>query len=393
MMRVLCVLLPHFPLACELLKSPGLKDRPVVIVYTRGSQKLVLDHSGGMAGLQRDMPLQQALSLAGDAELVHADMPYYQYSFGTILDLLEEKSPVVEGAEMGLAYVGLDGMQLLYPEDGILIGALREVIPRTFAARIGISVNKFLAYLAALYSPVGGHRVLEDGLEDFLNEVPCDVLPVSLKTRNRLRNFGLRTLGRVAVLPPGPLQSQFGPAGKRIWELARGYDITPLYPRMMQQTIEENTTLPAVAVSLEAILAAAESLLARIFDSSALKGKGILSFVLWTRGWDAEHWERSVRFKEPILSVRAALTRTRHVLESFPQPGPVEQVGIRITGLGCGVDRQKSLFPEVRARDHLLDDIRQLEFQMGGPCVFKIKEIEPWSRIPERRYALTPLDR
>lgn len=392
-MRVLCILLPHFPLACELHKSPALKERPVLIVYACGSQKLVLDHSPEIAGLQRDMPLQQALSLARHAELVHADMPHYQHSFDAVLDSLEGKSPEVEGAALGLAYIGLDGLQQLYGDDHALIGAIQAAVPQAFAPRMGIAANKFLSYLAALHSPAGGHRLLEEEIEDFLKEIPCDILPVPLKTRNRLCDFGLRTLGQVAALSPGPLQAQFGPAGKRIWELARGYDETPLYPRMMQQAVEECTTLPAVAVSLEAILAVVESLLARIFTSGMLKGRGIRSFTLWTQTWDAEHWERSVRFKEPALNTGAAMGRTKHVLESFPQPGPVEQVGIRITGLGYGVGRQKSLFPEVRAEDHLLDDIRQLEFQMGGPCVFKIKEIEPWSRIPERRYALTPLDR
>ena len=64
---------------------------------------------------------------------------------------------------------------------------------------------------------------------------------------------------------------------------------------------------------------------------------------------------------------------------------------MKITGLGYRRGRQKSLFSEVRARDHLLEDIKQLEFRLGSPQVFKIKEVEPWSRIPERRYALTPL--
>jgi DNA polymerase-4/protein ImuB len=64
---------------------------------------------------------------------------------------------------------------------------------------------------------------------------------------------------------------------------------------------------------------------------------------------------------------------------------------MKITGL-CGQrGQQKSLFTEVRAQDHLLEDIRQLEFRLGGPQLYKIKEVEPWSRLPERRYALTPL--
>ena len=123
------------------------------------------------------------------------------------------------------------------------------------------------------------------------------------------------------------------------------------------------------------------------------KGMGIRSITLWTLSWRSEHWERSINFKEPAMDISSTLSRIKQVLENSPQPGPVEQLGMRITGLGRQSGKQKSLFAEIRARDHLLDDIKQLELRLGSPQVFKIKEVEPWSRIPERRYALTPLSR
>jgi DNA polymerase-4 len=36
--------------------------------------------------------------------------------------------------------------------------------------------------------------------------------------------------------------------------------------------------------------------------------------------------------------------------------------------------------------------LKQLEFRLGSPQVFKVKEVEPWSRITERSYALKPLN-
>jgi DNA polymerase-4 len=93
------------------------------------------------------------------------------------------------------------------------------------------------------------------------------------------------------------------------------------------------------------------------------------------------------------MDTKTAVARIKRVLEDYPQPGPVEQVGIRVDRLGYPRGRQKSLFSEIRAQDHLMDDIRQLEFRLGNPQVYKLKEVEPWSRIPERRYALTPTGR
>jgi DNA polymerase-4/protein ImuB len=397
-MKVLCVLLPHFPWRCEVRRNPAIEGRPALVLKpgdAAGSQKLVLDYSPGLEGLQPDMSLQEALARHGEAELLHADVPCYWSVFNGILDRLEQKSPLVEGAELGCIYIGVDGLQLIYPDDSAIIAGMRGAIPEDFAPRMGIAQNKFLAYLAARGSPPGGYQILSGSADSFLKDLPCDILPVSVKSREKLRDFGLATLGQVAALPPGPFQAQFGAEGRRIWELARGHDDTPLYPRFMEEAIEESATLPSVTVSLEAILLALESLLARFFAGNTLKGRGIRSLTVWTRSWNAEHWEKTINFKEPAMDTRSTASRIKRVLESFPQPGPVEQVGIRLgrNGLGYPRGRQKSLFLEIKAKEHLAEDIQQLELKLGNPQVYTVKEVEPWSRIPERRYALMPANR
>src|SRR4030042_3744146 len=262
-MKILCVLLPHFPWRCEVRRHPDTEGRAAIVTHTEGSQKLVLDHSPGMEGLVRDMPLQQALARHGEAELLHADIPYYRAVFNEVLDALEQKSPLVEGAEAGCIYIGVDGLQLIYPDDNALADAVREVTA-DFRPQIVIAANKFLATLAAQQCPPNNFKVLRCAMAASLKDLPCDVLPVSFKSKGKLRDFGIRTLGQVAAMLPGPLQSQFGPEGKRIWELAQGIDDTPLYPRFMEEAIEESVTLSSITVSMDAITTSAESILLRV---------------------------------------------------------------------------------------------------------------------------------
>ena len=389
-MKILCVLLPHFPINCEKLRHPDMMERPLIITAAAGSQKLVLDYSNELKSLQREMPLQQALSLQAEAELIHADIPYYCSVFNGILDALEKRSPLVEGTDLGDIYIGLDGMQLIYENDAVLVKAVQTAVPAVFDARIGIAEDKFPAYLAAWHSPAGSYKTLTGDLAAFLNDLTCDLLPVSLKTKEKLHSFGLHKLGQVAALLPGPLQAQFGPEGQRIWELANGHDDTPLYPRLTEETIEESTTLSSMTASLDVIMVSIEAMLSRVFVRFEAKGMGIRSVHLWTRTWLREHWEKNIQFKEPALNTKTALSRIKLIMENSPQPGPVEQLGMKITGLGRPNGRQKSLLSDVRAKDNLLDDVKQLEFRLGGTQLYKIKEIEPWSRIPERRYALIP---
>ena len=391
-MKVLCVRLPHFPLRCEVLRQPELDGRPVAITLSEGSQKLVLDYSPELKGLQRGMSVQQAISICGEIEVVHADVHHYWAVFNEILDALELKSPLVEGVELGDVYIGIDGLQLIYENDDVLAGAIRKAIPDTFNACIGIAEGKFPAYLAAVNSPQAGYKVLSTDISAFLKNLPCDLLPVSIKSKAKLHDFGLHTLSHLALMSPAKLQAQFGPEGQIIWELANGHDDTPLYPRLTEQTMEESTTLDSITLSLDLILMTLESMLSKAFVKLGQKGMGISSITIWTRSWVSEHWEQNIRFKEPAMNTRTAMSRIKQFIENVPQPGPVEQLGMKITGTGRPHGKQRSLMSQVRDQEHLLDEIKQLELRLGGPLLFKLKEVEPWSRIPERRCILAPLN-
>ncbi len=392
-MKLLCVLLPHFPLRCEILKRPELEGRPAAVTYAVGSQKLLLDYSPGLAGLERDMPLQQALSRQGEMELLQADMPHYWNVFNGVLDALERVSPLVEGSTLGDIYLGCDGLEMLYPGDENLAAAVRRAIPPAFEARIGIAGGKFPASLAAQGSPSDSYRALIDNIADYLKDLPCDLLPVSLKSKARLHDFGLHTLGQVSALPPSKLEAQFGPEGRQIWQLAVGQDDAPLYPRLSEEMVEESTTLPSATETLDILLMAIESLLGRAFARVGGRGAGIRCIELWSRSILSEHWQKVVHFKEPAMNGKTALTRIKQVMENCPQPGPVEELGMKITRMGFPDGRQSSIFTEVRSSDKLESDIKQLELKVGAPQLFKIKEVEPWSRIPERRFTLIPLSR
>lgn len=393
-MRVFCLLLPHFPISCETQRHPGLGNCPVVVTAASGSRRLVLDHSPELAGMRCGMPLQEALSRHGEIKTVPADTPYYWSIFNRILDSLEQKSPLVEGSDLGCAYLGIDGLEGIYRNDYALVDAVRKVMPVAFKAQMGVAEGKFLARLAAMYSPPGSYSVVSsDNGSAFLSDLPCDVLPLSHRSLKKLDDFGLRTLGQVAALPPGPLQSQFGPEGKKLWQLARGYDGTPIYPRQKEETVEASTTLPSTAVSLEAILLLAESLLSRAFARAEIKGRSVRRLTLWAQVWGHGYWEKDIRFKEPAINSRSAFSRLKHVMSTCPLPGPVEELGLKLSGLCQERGRQGSLLSEVRAGEQLAEDIRQMELRLGGTQVFRIREVEPWSRIPERRQALAPSSR
>ena len=179
---------------------------------------------------------------------------------------------------------------------------------------------------------------------------------ISLKSRSKLREFGLKaTLGQVAAVPSGPCQSQFGPEGKRIWELVRGIDNTHLYPRYMEENINENAALPSVTVSLDVIIVSIESLLARLFDGNTFKGKGIRSLRSGRAHGMQNTGKRSLTSKSRRW-MSGALSHASNALWRNTPAGPVEQAGLRITGLATARRAEEPL-PATSAKEHLAEDI------------------------------------
>ena len=391
-MNITCILMPNFALKCEQLKNPQMAAANTVIAGGTGSRKCVFNHAPDLRGLENGMPLEQALGLYGDIDVLDADLALYHSLFNTILDRLQAKTPLLEGAGPGTVYTCMQGMQLIYPDEEAFINALKEAIPPVFEARFGIAGGKFPALLAASVSPPGQFKSLAGNSSSFIQNMPCSCLPVSPKIKARLAAFGLKTLGQLARLEPGALGSQFGPEGRRIWELANGQDSETLNPRPSREIIEESMELDPVTISLDILLLCLEGMLNRALATLLPRGMGIICADIWTRTTNGQHCRKSIHFKQAATGTRAALARIKSVLEACPQPGPVEELGMMATASSCLSGRQKSLLPEIRSKDNFLSEMRQLEFKLGSPKVFKFKEVEPWSRIPERRHVLSPLN-
>ncbi len=116
-MKVACLSVRHLPFKVEQNRSPHLRGRAVIVAHAHGSRRVVLDASPEAVGVLPGMPLDQALSRCKNAVLLEADLPLYQRIWERVLEALEQRSPDVEDTEPGLAYVRLDGLELMYGGD------------------------------------------------------------------------------------------------------------------------------------------------------------------------------------------------------------------------------------------------------------------------------------
>jgi DNA polymerase-4 len=390
-MTIACVLATHFPVKAELKRNPDLTDRPVIIVKESGPRRFALDHSPQAGGVAQGMPVQEALSLCKDPVLLEADEPYYQTTFNEILQVLGQRSPQVEAAELGCAYVGLDGLEQMYGGEARLATTLLQAVHPGFNPRVGIAEGKFPAYIAAISSGPGQATKVPESALDFLGKFSVNLLPISWESRARLRRFGLRTLGQIAQQRAGALQAQLGPEGLRAWELARGIDRRPLVPRRTEEVVTESFAFPSPIITLDGILLAVESLLARAFARQETRGKYARSITIESQVLHHPSWRRQFNYKQAVGSKERALFVIKNALESVSLPGPLEDMALTLRGLAGESGIQGNLFVDVRQQEQLRETARQLEARWGGkPLLYQLRDFEPWSPIPERQRILVP---
>lgn len=389
-----CLLIDHLGVKAEINRNPQLAGKPVVIARASGSRRFVMDASPHAAGVEPGMPLADALSRCKTAVLVEPDPVYYHSLFDQTLLAIEAIGADVEEGDLGQAYVRLTGLELLHGGESHLIASFLAAVPIHLAPRIGIGPNKFSATVAAHQGRAGKPYRSPDESDDlarFFATLPVELLPVPWTTIARLHSFGLRTMGQIASLSLGVLQAQFGPEGRLMARLVRGIDDRVLMPRRHDEEVVESLAFPDPVATIGIVLTAVENLLARAFDHTRLRGRSARVCTIEGAVFRAPAWRKRMVFKEPLGNRTKAFSVIRTTLEGAPPPGALEELRLTLSAITGEGGKQESLFSDVRRQENLTEAIRQLKerFGMQAP-IYHIKEVEPWSRLPERRKALVP---
>ncbi|MDE0069991.1 MAG: hypothetical protein OXO48_09775 [Caldilineaceae bacterium] len=378
--------------------SAGHLGEPATLVVegggASGARPVVVDYFPGNCRVKAGMTLEQAVSQQAETVVLRADEPYYRQIFGELLRSLQGVSDRVEGAELGTAYVRLDGLEAMYGDEAGLLDALLAAVPADLNARIGVADAKFPAFVAARTREAGVSYAPEE-VRGFLAPYSVELLPVCVEVKERLRRFGLHTMGDVAAMERHLIVAQFGAEGGRLWALCNGEDERPVVPLAFEESIVEHSSLPFNSSSLELLFVAVDTLLRRGYARAELDGRyvGAVGLACSARGWPP--WAASIAFKQPVGRWERAAALVRDRLELEPPQIPVEDVTLTLSGFSGGSGEQMGLFQDVkeRAGRRLMEMEKRLQVRMNGRHVLhRIAEVAPWHPAPEMRALQIPID-
>jgi nucleotidyltransferase/DNA polymerase involved in DNA repair len=384
-MSIACVHIPRFAVEAERQRRPDIAARLILI-----GEATVLDCSLGAdpLGVLRGIRMSEAIALCHKAVVLSPDAPYCQRLFDEVLGLLNELSPSVEAGEIGTSYVSLDGFDVEAAAfaDGLISSLHRRL---GFMASVGIADGKFAARVVAATSRPGTAKTVESGDEaSFLAPLPCSYLPASEAMLWRLKLLGLETIGDVTQLPLGAFQQQFGPEGKRCWELANGIDEEPIVPRVTESTVVRRMQLPATTASLETIMAGLERLLVAAYGDRARQGHWVRKAIVRGALDGGGAWELPIAFREALADPKAAWFAIRSAVTRHPPERLLEELEIELVGLSGESGKQAPMFESKGKLWQQVEEAARHLNTNGRRSIGRIVEVEPWSRIPERRTAL-----
>jgi nucleotidyltransferase/DNA polymerase involved in DNA repair len=389
---IVCVLLPRFELEVAAGGRSALAEGPAALAPEPGREQFVGDVSAAAEafGIHAGIRLTEALARCPSLALVPPDPVGVADVWERVVARLEAVGAEVEVGRPGQACFEARGLRRLHGGslDGVF-RAVREALRRP--ARIGAGPSRFCAVAAASRARARRPEVVQ-GADDLTDE-PVALLRTREDTRalvDPLEQLGITTLGALAALPRAAVADRFGSAGLLAHDLAHGRD-TPLMARPLQERHEEVLELEESASGVQlgrALTLLVDRLLARRDRGGRMLRTAVLSATLVEGGT----WRERVVFREPTADPTRLTLALGQRLQLLPAPAEALRLAVEV--FGPAHPGGTRLFDDgvARRRGRLREAVRQTRAVAGPDAALRVLEVDPDSRIPERRAVLTPFE-
>jgi DNA polymerase-4/protein ImuB len=428
-----CCWIPLFALRCELARRPELASRPVALLApdtARTPRVWQVAPLARRAGVKPGMTVSQAIGLCPSLKLCEPDPVHYDEQFSRLAAALVTVSPVVEPVELGRVFVGTDGLEGLYGSPEGIIEAIqmrsaecgmrnlpnaecgmgnaeckgkrREANDPSLkfrnphsAFRIGWGKGKFLSWVAATRAKPGAAVIVPVGGEaKFLASQRLAVLPLDPDTHRRLLQLGVKTLGALVALPEEAVVSQFGRAGRRLWRLAAGLVSEPVVGRIVPEPIVAALTFFTPVGERDLLAHALDKLVDRALGDPRRSGWRVQVVRVHAELEHGASWLAEATLKDPSATRERIAAPLKTQLERSPPAGAVERLVVEFTAFAPGTAELQLFARDAGAaaragrRRALQSAAQEIALRIRRPMLYHVIEVQPWSRLPERRYAL-----
>jgi len=407
-----CLWFPQFALHCELQRHSDLAVRPTAVLAAEDSRRLwQVSPSARRAGVKPGMTVSQAIGLCPCLSLLEADPVHYDEQFSNLLLVLSDVSPVIEPAELGRVYIGVDGLEPLHGSPEQQVAMIQQTVATwqqmeigqgeisTPVVHLGWGRGKFTAWVAATRArPDEAVIISEAKRVEFTASQPIAVLRIDPDMHRRLWQLGIKRLSDLARLPEIAVTSQFGTMGRRLWSLAAGKVVDPVVGREIPEPIVAAIDFPNPVADRGMLAHALDRLIARALRHPQRTGWRIFGVQASARQENGASWMVAVTLRDPTADRYHIAEPLKVRLTQTPPTRAVETLAVEFTRFVRGTDelqlfaRDANSSARAGRQRALRTAIREIRARYIHSGLYQIVEVQPHSRLLERRYALIEYD-
>jgi DNA polymerase-4 len=365
--------------AVEQREDPSLRGKPLLIGHD-GPRGVVAtaSYEARPFGCHSAQPMAVARRLCPHAVVLPVRMDLYRRASDHMFAMLDAFSPAVEPLSIDEAFVDLTGTQRLLGDPVSVARRIKDRIRSELGltGSIGLAPNKYLAKLASdMNKPDGLTVIRAEDVDQILPPLPVTkIWGVGKATEERMRTYGIRTIGDLRRKSEAWLREFFGSEADRYYRLSRGLDDRPVVGDSdaksigHEQTFETDVADPAEVRTV--MLDEVEQVGARL-RRHGLSARGV---SLKIRFGNFQTISRSATLPRPTDSTAELWDAARKLFDEWPFQ-PVRLIGVTAERLSRGPG-QLDLFADPhhdrrRKLDAVADQINtrygKRSIRRGGP--------------------------
>jgi DNA polymerase-4 len=385
---ILHVDLDAFFCSVEELHHPELAGKPF-IVGARPEQRGVVasaSYPARVFGVHSAMPTARALRLCPSLIVVHPRHAAYSESSDRVMALLREAAPIVEQVSVDEAFLDVSDD----PRGGLELAAVLQARIRSelhLPTSWGVATSRLVAKIATEVGKPNGLVVVPPGEERaFLAPLPVGMLwGVGPKTRARLEELEVRTIGDLAALQPERLCQALGEHGLELASRAVGKDDQPVVDSNEPKSMSSETTFSRDVQNgrelRRTLLRLAEEVGRRLREGG-VAGSTVRLKLRWS---DFTSLTRQVKVAQPVNQDGEVYRAVLSLFDAtWPKGKPVRLIGVGVSGLGSQ-HRQLSLFDRAWEQDgRLMQAVDAIRARFGQKALQRAADLRSRRAGPPR---------
>jgi len=378
--KILHIDLDAFFCAVEELHDPSLKAKPFAVGGKSDQRGVVAScsYAARQFGVRSAMPMGRALRLCPELIVIPSRHGVYSRVSAQVMDLIDV-SPFVERISIDEAFVDVSDL----PDTiGSIAKMLQTRINQTLhlPVSIGAATNKLVAKIANDWGkkqksgpyPPNTITIIPPGDEAaFLAPLPVQALfGIGPKTAEKLKGYGIHTIGVLAQTPKETLEPLFGRLGSEMRLRAQGIDDRPVVVEQTVKSISNEITFPDDLTDEQTLLINFRKLAEQVgqrLRKASLAGTTVQIKLRWS---DFTTITRQKTLPSPsnldqeIYETAAALFE-----ENYIEGRPVRLIGVGVSNL-CPPVRQLSLWDDNQQKERqLLSAVDELRERFGKDII------------------------